>query len=71
MVTAILSLTDGVWDKEVALREYRRSEGMPAAVRHALHVRLHTLEIMNWLPWALTIALLAWLLWWRGRRAAS
>lgn len=65
----MFSLTDGIWDKEVALRDYRRSAGMEAAVRHALHVRLHYLEVMNWLPWVLAIALLACLLMWRRRTA--
>lgn len=69
VATTIFSLTDGIWEKEVAMREYRRSAGMAAAVRHALHVRLHCLEVMNWLPWVLAIALLAWLLLWNRRRA--
>ncbi|HVR61135.1 MAG TPA: glycosyltransferase family 87 protein [Polyangia bacterium] len=69
VATSMFSLTDGVWDKEVALRDYRRSAGMAAAVRHALHVRLHYLEVMNWLPWVLAIALLACLLSWRRRTA--
>jgi hypothetical protein len=61
-------LTDGVWDKEIAQRDYLNSGGLPVATRHALHVRLHLLEVQNWLPWILAMALLSYLLIVRARR---
>ena len=65
---AAYGLTDEVWDKDIALRAYQHSAGMAAEARHALHVRLHWLEVRNWLSWVLVMTAISWLLLGRARR---
>jgi hypothetical protein len=50
-------LRDRMWDKVQAIDTYLAG-GMAPAVRAWLHLRLHQLEIENWLPWPLMIAML-------------
>jgi hypothetical protein len=50
-------LRDHMWHKVQAVDTYTLGR-MPAAHRSWLHVRMHRLEIENWLPWPLAIGLL-------------
>jgi len=57
LVGVVLCLRDHMWDKVQSIDAYQRG-GQDPIVRAWLHGRLHLLEVMNWLPWPLTIAAL-------------
>ena len=57
LVVVMLCLSDHMWDKVQTVDTYQRG-GQDPIVRAWLHRRLHLLEVVNWLPWPLTIATL-------------
>ena len=57
LVGVVLCLGDQMWDKVQSVDAYQRG-GQDPIVRAWLHGRLHLLEVVNWLPWPLTIAAL-------------